>query len=498
MKSNLRVLFLAAEAEPFVKVGGLGDVAGSLPCALRALASTQPPDITGAGEIDIRLALPFHSAIKKLSLALQKECEFIIPYAKKKYPAQVFHTQRNGVSVYLIDGPFIPEDGPVYCGDNVIDGRKFTFFSLAALELARRMNWAPDILHANDWHTAPAVYALQLDRKTCAFFKHTATLLGVHNLPYTGQGAGKVLREFGLPPAVDSSLPAWAQDVPLALGLYSADHIVAVSPTYATEILTPEFGAGLEGFLSHHSQKISGILNGLDMVAWDPAHDNALAKNYDRKHLEDRGQNRNALLDEVGLDTAPATTLFGLISRLDRQKGIDLALEALRRRADLPWQVIILGSGAQDLEVALRQFVAEFPQRARAVIGFDAALSRKIYAGADAFLIPSRYEPCGLAQMIAMRYGCIPVARATGGLRDTITDASNVDNGTGFLFEEAKTEALEVALQRVIAAAKQPHGWRAMQNRAMEQDFSWGRSAQEYYKLYQSLIEARLRTGNAD
>jgi starch synthase len=407
--------------------------------------------------------------------------------------AEALMLELDGLPVYLIAGPLIPADAPVYTPDAGADGVKFTFFSLAALELARQLDWAPHVVHANDWHTAPAVYALGLRREGDAFYRHTATLLGLHNLPYLGVGAGQALADFGLPPASNSALPEWARDVPLPLGLLSADHIVAASPTYAQEILTPEFGSGLQEFLETRSGRISGILNGLDVERWNPHDDSLLAVNYSVDDLTQRAANKVALQAEFDLQPDLNVPLLAMVTRMDHQKGVDLVPEALRllvssrTHARLPWQAIILGTGDPGVEAAARQLEVDFPSRVRAALRFDAALSHRLYAGADMLLIPSRYEPCGLTQMIAMRYGCVPVARATGGLRDTIADFDRSADSTGFLFNEPTPEALAGALVRALHTYARPRAWHGLQSRGMRRDFSWARFARQYLELYLSL-----------
>jgi starch synthase len=484
MKTDLRVLFLAAEADPFIKIGGLGDVAGSLPPALRALST---PDLN----VDVRVVIPFYQAIQRQDLPFRPVATYSVEHANGALRADVFQVEADGVSVYLINGDPISSDAPVYTPDTAIDGFKFTFFSLAALELTRQIDWAPDILHANDWHTSPAIYALARTRPDDPFFLHTAAILGLHNLPYLGIGAGPAMWAFGLPPAAGDELPEWARHVPLALGLISADKIIAVSPHYADEILTPEFGSGLHEYLQANQGRISGILNGLDGERWNPATDIVLPFKYDIESLSIRQKNKTALQKEFDLKEDLRVPLFAMVNRMDYQKGVDLVPNALRQIANQPWQAVILGTGDSALEAAARRLEAEFPNRVRAAIRFDAALSRRIYGGADALLIPSRYEPCGLTQMIAMRYGCVPVARATGGLADTIIDTTNESENTGFLFEAATPEALAAALSRVLERFSVQKGWQSLQHNGMRQDFSWERSAQKYLQEYQDVLSAR-------
>jgi starch synthase len=257
--------------------------------------------------------------------------------------------------------------------------------------------------------------------------------------------------------------------------------------------LTPEFGLGLEGYLQSQKKKISGILNGLDTEKWNPETDKALSVNYTYASLSGRIANKASLLTEIGFAGDPDIPLLSVVSRLDSQKGIDLIPAALHEIDHLPWRIVFLATGDPTLETALRHLEAEFPDRVRALLRFDGALSRRIYGGADVLLIPSRYEPCGLTQMIAMRYGCVPVARSTGGLRDTIRDLRTPADSTGFLFRKPESGELAKAIRRAIDLYQQPEAWHALQERCMRQDFSWEQSAQQYLKLYEQLSRQRSR-----
>ncbi len=496
---TLRVLFIAAEADPFVKVGGLADVAGSLPLALRTLHQTPSllhPQESGEGFIDIRLAIPYHGAIREDAYDLRPVTKFSVPNIQGSIPAEAFSTNSGDLPVYLIAGDPISPDAPVYSADSSADGHKYTFFALAALELARAIGWSPHILHANDWHTSAAVYSLARKRPTDLFYRNTASLLSLHNLPYLGVDSGPALKSYMLPPAHDSRLPKWAQHMALPLGLLAADHIVAVSPGYAKEILTPEFGSGLHEFLRTRVDSLSGILNGIDVKRWDPETDPHLEANYSIHNLAPRAVNKNALQRELGFEPDPNKPLLAMITRMDYQKGVDLTLEALRQlflAADSGQglQAVLLGTGNPELEESARRLEINFPDRVHTATRYDPALSRRIYAGVDALLIPSRYEPCGLAQMIAMRYGCVPIARATGGLIDTIRDYGATEESTGFLFHEAEPEALEQAVMRAMTVFAHPERWQALQLRGMREDFSWERSARVYLELYHSLVKRR-------
>jgi len=490
--SRINVLFIASEAGPFIKIGGLADVAGSLPRALREISSTTGPM---PFDLDVRLVIPYHPNIQTDRYTPHQIAEYPIHAIEGDILAKAFSFEVDGLPIYLIGGMPINQETAVYSQDLEADGYKYVFFSLACLELARKLNWKPDILHANDWHTAIAIYSLALRRPSNLFFSHTSSLLTIHNLPYLGAMTAPALEAFSLPPAEHSDLPSWARSMALPLGLLAADSIVAVSPGYAKEILSEEFGSGLDAFLRIRAKKITGILNGLDTRKWDPIKDVELAANFSSNNLPARAANKSFLQEELGLEINPHVPLLAMVTRMDPQKGVDLAVDALRLLlqsaaidAD-PLQVIFLGTGDPVLESAVRHLEQDYPNQVRAQIIFNERLSHHIYAGADILLMPSRYEPCGLSQMIAMHYGCVPVARATGGLNDTILDPSNTELSTGFLFLPAKADALLNAVQRALIFYKQNSSdWQSIQIRGMQQDFSWERSAQEYLKRYRMLL----------
>lgn len=474
MPKTINVLFLAAEADPFVKVGGLGDVANALPRALRNL----PADVRGDFVLDVRLALPHHGAVKADARPLVM---FPLVRHGKDMMVQVSETALDGMPVYLIGGDPITSVGSVYSSNPAMDAEKYAFFSLAALELPRVLNWDVNILHAHDWHTALAVYAMLLKRWS-GEMKGASSVLTLHNLPYMGADVTDILASYNLPIA-QTDLPDWARTLPLPLGLFSADAVVAVSPTYAEEILTPEFGCGLEDFIHRHREVLRGIINGIDVRSFDPANDPAVPFQFTAENPAIREKNKTALQEKLGLPVDPVTPMIAMIGRMDIQKGVDLAFSVLEKITDIPWHFVLLGAGDPALEEAARKLQREYPGRVRAELRFDAALARHIYAAADMLLMPSRYEPCGLAQMIAMRYGCLPVVHATGGLKDTVTEE------VGFVFKSATPRSLRTALVKALSVYPDRERWRALQQSAMRKDFSWTQPAQEYFELYQTLLE---------
>jgi starch synthase len=477
MPAQLNVLFLAAEAEPFIKVGGLGDVAGSLPRFLRSL----PHEITGNQPPDVRLVLPYHSVMRSDRFGARPLVVFAVPRTSGSIAVQVFAAELDGMPVYLLDADPIARSGSVYSSDAALDGEKYAFFSVAALELARHLGWPVNVIHANDWHTALACYALLL-RRRAGELPGVASVLTVHNLPFTGPDLDPLMEAYSFP-RVQTGLPSWASARPLPLGLWAADAIVAVSPAYAEDIQTKEFGAGLDSYLRARRDSLHGILNGIDVDAFNPALDPAIAANFGVPTLDRRIVNKAALQVRVGLPSSPEIPLFGVVSRLDTQKGTDILGPALRRLRDQPWQLVVLGSGMPRLERLLKRIELEFPDRMRAEIRYDAGLARQIYAGADALLMPSRYEPCGLAQMMAMRYGCLPIVSAVGGLRDTV-----VDGKTGLVMGQPTAARLASAVCRAIGLLSRGPEWVMMQQAAMAQDFSWAASARRYFDLYQQLV----------
>lgn len=474
MPKTINVLFLAAEAEPYVKVGGLGDVAGSLPRALRALSNDEI-------KVDVRLVLPHHPVVKADNL--KPLGMFSIKRGDSEIQVEASETTLNGMPVYFIGGEPIQANGSVYSLNAKLDAEKYIFFSLAALELARQINWLPDVVHANDWHTAMSVYG-SLTKRWEEGARHVASVLTVHNLPFMGPDSSAIIESYGLKLA-QTDLPEWARVMPLPLGLWASDAIVAVSPTYGREILQPEYGCGLNEFFQSRLDTVSGILNGLDTASFNPADDTALGANFDLDSLDKRAANKTLLQERLGLAKDPDVPLMAMVSRMDVQKGVDLVFTALKSLKRSNWQAVILGTGDPKLEEAAMKLQALFPDRIKVETRYDAGLARQIYAGSDMFLMPSRYEPCGLSQMIAMRYGCVPIVRAAGGLNDTVKHGE-----TGFVFEKAHHMALMAAINSAFKVFAVREKWQTIQRAGMAQDLSWESSATKYLQLYQSLIKA--------
>src|SRR5215211_2416312 len=327
MSQTINVLFLAAEAEPFVKVGGLGDVAGTLPRALRALSNAEI-------KVDVRLVLPHHSVVR--SDTFRPVGIYSIPRGKTEVQVEAYEGILDGMPVYFINGDPIRASGSVYSSNNTLDAEKYTFFSCAALELPRQLNWEPNIIHANDWHTALAAYG-NLVKRWNEKSRRFLSLVTIHNLPFLGPSVKDILEVYGLPLA-NTDLPEWARVMPMPLGLWASDAIVAVSPTYADEILHPEFGCGLQDFFRNRTDSLHGILNGLDTASYDPQTDSTLAANFNAESLVLRPRNKASLQERVGLPVLADVPVLGMVTRMDVQKGVDIALKGLRMLGKQKWQ----------------------------------------------------------------------------------------------------------------------------------------------------------------
>ena len=470
----MRVLFVASEAAPLVKVGGLADVVGSLPKALSALGH------------DVRVALPgYGTAIDWQRWKPQWQTKINVPRDWGDQPAEIWEVWVGKLRHYLVTGSPIPGQGSPYGFGIQEDGPKFIFFSLAALWATEALGWKPDVVHGHDFHAGTAVWWLATEGRRNPFFRDVASVFTIHNLPYAGQGAGKYLSDYHVPrTAALAALPVNYSDSLMGLGILGAELLSTVSPTYAREILTPEGGYGLDGVLRARADRLSGILNGIDTDIWNPQTDASIEERYGLATLDRRPANKRALQQEAGLAVEPHTPLLAAVSRLDSQKGFDVAAPVIRRWLELGGQFVLLGTGVESIERTVASFELAFPGRASVRLRFDGRYARRIYAGADAMLIPSRYEPCGLTQMIAMRYGAIPIARRTGGLADTVVDAGD-PRGNGILFDELSAWSVADALERAMAVYADPGRWEALQRRGLGADFSWARSAAAYSGVYE-------------
>jgi starch synthase len=472
------VLWLAAEASPWASTGGLGDVVGSLPAVLRRRGW------------DVRLCLPLYRQVMGVRELAPPLVERELPFAGR-FPVAVREAidPAGGVPTYFVDCPPLFDRPGIYSDngggydDNPL---RFAVFQLGARMLAETLRPAPVLLHCHDWHAALLPALLQLPGQRLAPLHDTRTVLTIHNLQYQGECDRDLLADVGLPRALWH--PAWAEHFdrlnPLKAGILSADRITTVSPTYANEIRTPEHGLSLDGPLRERGGDLSAILNGIDESA-DPATDPTLPAHYGAGDLGGRALCKAALRAELGLPGVAGEPLIGYVGRMTTEKGVDLFAEALPELVALGAKVVAVGTGDRTVEAALAQREAELPGRFRAVLRFDAALARRVYAGVDVLVVPSRVEPCGLVQLYALRYGAVPVVHAVGGLRDTVRDGE-----TGFLFHEPTAGALTAAVRRALELFRSRREWSRLREAGMTQDWSWTQSAAAYDALYKAVLAA--------
>jgi starch synthase len=472
----MKVLFCAAEVAPFVKVGGLADVAGALPRALRRMGH------------DVRVIMPAYAQINREARGVRPGDypEIAVPGGGE--PARISEADDDGVPVYLIENAEYFGRDAVYGFPD--DSERFLYFCRATLGALDALGWAPDIIHCNDWHTAIIPQWLHTRKDIPEPARGAASLLTIHNLAYQGEFDPD---ELDLPWLDASTLDADEQGkyTFLTQGLRSADIINAVSERYAQEIATPEYGEGLDGLLRTKANQLRGILNGIDYDRFNPATDPDIAAKYGADALDGKLACKTALQQEAGFDVSARTPLIGLIGRLVDQKGFDLVAKILEPlTAEVNLQVVILGTGDPQYHELLRELASHNRRQIAAYLAFDEGLAQRIYAGCDLFLMPSRFEPCGLGQMIALRYGTVPVVRSTGGLADTVMDYQPATGrGWGFVFRRYDATALTFALGRALEVYRMPDQWRALQQQGMRQDFSWTASAGRYVDAYREAQE---------
>ena len=473
----LKVLFLASEVAPFAKTGGLADVTGSLPKALAALGH------------DVRVVMPAYESVERAALdgrwALRAvPFSLSVPMAAGAIAAGAFEGQLPGsqVPVYFVAERSLLARPLLYGYDD--DPYRFAFFSRAALDLVvAALGWRPDVVHVHDWHAAAAVLWLATAGEDDDRYRGITTLLTIHNLQHQGWASWNLLGQLGIVTHPLREEPYGSINL-LARGIYHATKINTVSPSYAREIMTSTGGAGLDGLLRHRHADVHGILNGLDYDVWNPATDVNLARRFNLRTLDRRPANKRALQARLGLPQRDDVPLVAMVTRLDAQKGLGITghiVHLLMNNAAGEAQFVLLGSGASEYEAVFRHLAGYHRQKMAAVLRYDGSLAPLVYAGSDVFLMPSLFEPCGLGQLIAMRYGSVPVARATGGLADTVRDGV-----TGFTFSDYDVSDFWEALRRALYIWHHDHGsWRAMQLAGMAMDSSWLTSARSYQQLYE-------------
>jgi starch synthase len=474
----MRILFIASEVTPFSKTGGLGDVAAALPAALAALGH------------DVKVVSPRYSEVTDSRLTPTGHALSLrFPFGTQGGPIVSVRLAERLELLFLENEHFFGRAG-IYrgaTGDFDDNHRRFAYLSIGALQAAQRLQFFPDIIHLNDWQTGLAAVALRSGFQSTPLAR-ARTVFTIHNLAYQGVFGKGVMEDLGLPWELFTSeggLEFYDQVNMLKAGIVYADAVTTVSPTYAKEIQTPEAGCELDGLLRRYQGRLQGIVNGIDVEEWNPETDPMLPARYGMKNMGGKAECKRELLRRSGLPQGDAP-VFGIVSRLAWQKGVDLLLEVLPTALQADIRFVAIGSGDAQYESAFQALRNQFPEQVSVYMGFDQGLSHLVEAGADFFVMPSRYEPCGLNQMYSLRYGTVPIVRATGGLVDTVEGGIE---GNGLLFEAFHPSALLGAFRRALALYAEPSRLEAFRRRGMEKDFSWKSSARKYEGLFASLLK---------
>lgn len=474
----MKVLYVASEALPFMASGGLGDVAGSLPAALRKRL------------IGCRVVMPLYDSMRQEHKDAMKFITSIsVPVSWRRQYCGIFEAKHNGVIYYFLDNQYYFKREGIY--GHYDDAERFAFFARAVLEMIPHLEWKPDIIHCNDWQSAltPLYYSCYYAHQIG--YENIKTVFTIHNIQYQGKYGNELLGDvLGIGPEHYSLIQYDGLVNFMKAGIECANKVTTVSPTYAKEILDPWFSHGLDPILNQRSWKLCGILNGIDTDNYNPETDPHIAAHYNaEKFAAAKAKNKKALQEHMGMAVRSDVPVIGIVSRLAGHKGFDLIKEVLEKSLwERDVQYVILGSGEWQYESFFRELRDKYPDKIGVCIGFVPDLARKIYAGADLFLMPSKSEPCGLSQMVALRYGTLPIVRETGGLRDSITDCGDGE-GNGFTFQTYDAYDMLGAIYRGIEAYHNKSGWKTLVKRALECDMSWGKSANEYIKMYKALLK---------
>ncbi len=485
----LKILLLSAEVVPFAKTGGLADVAGALPKALKELGH------------DVRIAMPHYGFIDRQKYNLGQVLSNIdVPMDGQSEAASILEGKiGTSVPIYMVENSKYYDREGIYMYQD--DADRFIFFCRAALEMVKHLNWKPDVLHCNDWHTAIIPNWLRTIYRDDPFFQNTVTVYTIHNLAYQGVFGKRVLEVAGIakyqhlvPPGVSPE----NQINMMGRGIFFADIVNTVSETYANEILTPEYGEGYDWLLKERRDHLYGILNGVDYEVNNPATDPRIFQHYDIHNLNGKTENKKALQQYAGLAPETHIPLIGIISRLSDQKGFDLIGHVIEgMMSNLNFQLILLGTGSEYYHNLFSEIKHKYPERAAIFLTFNNELAQRIYAGSDMFLMPSRFEPCGLGQLLALRYGSIPIVRETGGLKDTVTNYDPMtNNGNGFTFKNYDSLAMYTSIVRAIETYHYHDRWQMLIQKGMTADFSWKNSAAKYVELYRKALVHRLEHRN--
>jgi len=490
---RLKILFLSSETYPFAKTGGLADVAGSLPKALKV-----------AGH-EIRVIMPKYKEINERRYVLRevirlKDIEIDFNGEKIQFNVKSAFIPDSKLQIYFIDyKPYFYRDG-LYVNNKTKEeypdnGLRFSFFSHAVLETLKLLFWQPHIIHCNDWQTGLVPLYLKTKFSEDPFFKKCRTVLTIHNLGYQGIFDAQIGPKIGIPEDMlypGGPVEFYGKINFLKAGIQFSDYITTVSETYAKEVQkSSDYGYGLEGVLKENSKKFKGILNGVDYEVWNPEVDEYIPQNYSYTSIEDKYENKDALLEKIGWKNENNIPLIGMISRLADQKGFDILLDIIEDIFKLNVRMVILGTGEKKYHTALSKLEKKYPSNLKVFLKFDEKLAHLIEAGSDMFLMPSRYEPSGLNQLYSLKYGTVPIVRKTGGLADSITDFVYSDNekGNGFTFSEYSSKELLEAITKAVECFKDEKAWKKIIKNGMKEDFSWNAVAKKYSKLYEKLLK---------
>jgi starch synthase len=479
----MKILFVSSEVSPFAKTGGLADVAGSLPKALRKKGH------------DVRIIMPLYQCVETDGFTIKKSRKgFEVPVDGIMQKGLLRQTSLGDIPVYLVDKKEFFHRPNLYgtpAGDYPDNSQRFGFFCQGVVDLLKRLDFRPDIIHCHDWQTALIPFLIKHEHKNDPFVMKTALVYTIHNLAYQGIFEKEALTAMGLDNShftVDR-LEYYGKINLMKGGILTADVVNTVSSTYCQEIQTEEMGCGLEGVLQQRAHDLYGILNGIDYQDWNPSTDPEIFKNYTASALSGKAANKKNLQKALELEQSPDTPLLGMITRLSAQKGLDLLESILPRLEKEKLQLVILGTGDEKYMKMLADFQKKPSKSISINLAFDQTLSRRIYAASDMFLMPSHYEPCGLGQLIAFRYGSVPIARKTGGLADTVFDIrEGVREPNGFTFEDYTPEAFWEAISRALDTYKDRKKWDKIVRSGMNSDFSWDHSGGEYEALYEKAL----------
>lgn len=471
----MKVLYASSEAYPFAMSGGLADVAGALPKALRRRL------------VGCRVVLPLYECVSE---ELRQNMNFItsitVPVAWRRQYCGIFEAKVDGVIYYLIDNQYYFKRPGLY--GYYDDAERFAFFSRAVLEILPYIDFKPDIIHCNDWQTALVPVYLNVLYRNSELYSGIKTVFTVHNIQYQGKYGYELLNDvLGIPDYALNILD-WDNCLNFMKGaIQEADRVTTVSPTYAREILDPYYSHGLDSILNDVQYKLRGIVNGIDTDVYSPEADKLIYAPFTAEDMSGKEKNKKELLKEVGLTYSKNTAVIGIVSRFVKHKGFDLVKCVFEELLSADVQFVILGSGDWEFETFFHDMAGKYPEKVALRLGFVPELAHKIYAGADIFLMPSQSEPCGLAQMIALRYGTVPIVRETGGLADTISDSGD-GKGNGFTFKSYNAHDMEYAVWRALTGYSDKTGWKVLSERAMKCDNSWAKSASEYIRMYKEIL----------